>query len=289
MRHLLLLGLLLCLPVFAGANRWAEDDYTFGSNGMKKDSLAFFTGISQHVTAGAETAFYRNNTWCRERVYSLRLPLMYSLQKQFISLTPFAYPAADQLHSGAEGGKLSLLTTLTDPDDDNYLHLTVGGAWARQRAELAGGAGKKAFSETAFELQAEKSFYKQFIFMASAAGFSNPSGVSNRTLVTPALDQSDMAYLGTFNQVTALPEWALSMQMARSMKPEYDSYLYAGYSKISLRHADQANSVIMGIKMGLTDKATLDFAYNPFKLESSAWKSYYKISVKLYFDSPGIK
>ena len=290
MRYLpLCLGLLLWLPSQSRAVSWVENDYDSGSNGMKKESLTFFTGVSQNLVAGANAAFYRNNTDNRDMDYSFRLPLMYTAQNAFITFTPFIYPESAQLHSQAAGGKLSVLTSFTKPEEDNYLHFTVAGSWAQQDAGLLNSAVKKTFSESALELKLEKSFYDQFILMASAAGFSDPSGVSNKTLVTPSLDQSDMADFGTFSRVSMLPEWVLTAQMARSMKPEYDSYLYAGYSKISFRHAAVANSVVLGIKMGITEQATMDFVYNPYKLETSSWKNYYKVLFDFYFDSPGKK
>lgn len=281
-QFLVILGLLLWLPASLFAARWLENDYSYGSNGMKKDSLSFFTSVSRRFSAGAQAAAYHDNL-SLEWLYSYRLPLMYSGRGKFISFTPFIYPAAGSTRSGASGGKIDLVTSLTGADNDNYLHLTLSGALARQRAMLSGAAGKKSFSETALQLQIEKSFYKQFIFLVSGAGFSNPSGVSNRTLVTPALDHADMAYTGTYGRVTALPEWILGMQMARSMKPEYDSYLYAGYSKISLRRANAVNSVTAGIKIGLTERATMDFAYNAYKPEGANLKNYYKVLLKYYF------
>jgi len=277
-----ILALMLWLPASLFAARWLENDYIYGANGTKEDSLSFYTSISQRFTVGAQASAYHNNL-SLEWLYSYRLPLMYSGRGKFISFTPFVYPVAGSTRSGASGGKIDLVTSLTGADNDNYLHLTLSGALARQRAMLSGAADKKSFSETAFQLQIEKSFYKQFIFLVSGTGFSNPSGVSNRTLVAPALDHADMAYTGAFSRVTALPEWIMGVQMARSMKPEYDSYLYAGYSKISLRRANAVNSVTAGIRMGLTERATLDFAYNAYKPEGADLKSYYRLLFKFYF------
>jgi hypothetical protein len=174
------------------------------------------------------------------------------------------------------------MTALTD-DEQSYLHLTLSGAWAQQRVPTTDSAGGKTFSEEAGEAQLEKSFFGQFFFLASAAGFSDPAGVSNRTLVRPALNQSDLAYLGTFRQVTALPEWTLSVQAARDMRPDYDSHLYAGYSKISYRGGALANSGIAGIKISLTERSTLDLAYNFYREAPSAWKSYYKAFLQIFF------
>lgn len=286
MKRLLLAAAIAALTVpHAPAAWWAENDYTTGSNGLKKESLSVFRKTASPLTSGLNISFYKDRTGYGERIYSFRLPLMYSGPTYFISLKPFLYPVSPLTRSGASGGKLYLLASLSDSPDESYTHLAVSGAWARQKAFIseAGTLERRSFSQSAFEVQAEKSFYGQFFFQATAAGFPKPAGASNSTLVRPVLDQSDLAYLGTFRQLTALPEWALTAQLARSMKPEYDSHLYVGYSKISFRQADRANSVTAGMKLGLNEKSSLDMAYNAYKQERSAWKSYYKLLLQIFF------
>lgn len=284
-RTVLALALTAAAAFPASAAWWMENDYATGSNGLKKDSLTVFTNIAPRLSAGANADFYRDTAAYRDKVYSFRLPLIYSGNKFFISLKPFFYPVSAQTRSGAQGGKLYLLTSAKAGEDESYLHLSLSGAWAgqRARAEQNGALEKKTFSEAAFEAQLEKSYFGQFFFLVSGAAFTRPSGVSNATLVTPSLDHSDMAYLGTFRQVTALPEWTLAAQVARNMKPDFDSHLYAGYSKISYRNAAAANSGVAGLKIGLTDKSTLDLAYNLYKEEGAAWKNYYKILLQVFF------
>lgn len=271
----------------AGAVWWLENDYSFGSNGLNRNSLTFFTIPARNLTAGLNAAFYKDSGVYDHKTFSFRVPMMYSGPRYSVSFKPFLYPVDGDTRSGAYGGKLFLLTSITEEQDESYLRLSLSGAWARQEARvLAAGApapGKKAFAQSSGELQAEKSFYGQFYFLASAAAFSKPDGVSNATLVTPAMDQSELAYLGVFRHVTALPDWVMTAQVARNMKPEYDSYIYAGYSKISYRRADKANSFTGGIKLNLNEKSNLDLAYNAYKEDSSSWKSYYKLLLQLFF------
>ena len=73
------------------------------------------------------------------------------------------------------------------------------------------------FTQNAFEVQLEKGFYNQFFLLASASGFTKPTGAKNPNL--PVMDQADLAYLGTFRTITAMPEWALALQFARNMAP----------------------------------------------------------------------
>lgn len=286
MKRLLLAAALAALTVpQAPAAWWAENDYISGSNGLKKDSLSVFRKHSPAFTSGLNVSFYKDGAGYGDRVYSFRLPLMYSGPSYYVSLKPFLYPVSPNTRSGASGGKLYLLTSLGETRDESYTHLAVSGAWARQKAltNKAGVLERKTFSQSAFEVQAEKSFFGQFFFQASAAGFTKPSGASNSTVRRPVLDQAELAYLGTLRPLTAIPDWALTGQLARSMKPEYDSHLYAGYSKISFRQADRANSVTAGMKLGLNEKSSLDMAYNAYKQERSAWKSYYKLLLQIFF------
>lgn len=269
----------------AGAAWWIENDYSTGSNGLNKNSLSIFTIPARNFTTGINAAFYQDNGAYEHKTYSFRLPLTYSGPRYFVSLRPFIYPIDGDIRSGAYGGKLFLLASMAEENDESYLRLSASGAWARQATRVmgAGVPEKKDFSQSAFEVQAEKSFYAQFFFLASAAAFSKPDGVSNSTLITPALDQSELAYLGVFRHVTALPDWVMTAQIARNMKPEYESYVYLGYSKISYRRADKANSISGGIKLNLNEKSNLDMGYNAYKEESSSWKSYYKLLLQLFF------
>lgn len=287
MKRLLLAAALFAAAISpAGAVLWLENDYAFGSNGLKKNSLTVFRKTSRAFTSGLNVSFYRDSASYTERIYSARLPLMYSGPAYFISLKPFLYPVAPSTRSGAYGGKLYALVSVDEGQDESFTHLIFSGSWARQKAFFSDTAApeRKEFSQYAFELQAEKSFYGQFFFLASAAGFTTPgNGASNANLVKPVLDQAELAYLGTFRQTTAIPEWVLAAQVARNMRPEYDSHLYAGYSKISFRDADRANSLVGGLKLNLNEKSTLDLAYNAYKAQGTAWKSYYKLLLQLFF------
>lgn len=279
----LLLTLALLLPGTAGASWWAENDYSSGSNGLKKDSLTVLTTVTGKLMAGGSASFYRDTSAYPKKVYAFRLPLMYTGSRNILSLAPFVYPVSPRTRSGAKGVRAYLRTSLTEPDDENYLYLTAAGAWAGQTAMLAGFPGRKTFSETAVEFQAEKSYFRQFFLLASAAAFSKSGDASNANLATPALDHAEMASLGTFRQVTALPDWAVTFQLSRSMKPEFASYLYIGYSKIAFRQAAAANSVITGLRLEISQKTTLDLAYNMFKAEDSAYQNYYRILLRTVF------
>lgn len=278
-----LLLLLVCAPL--RARWWAENDYVSGSNGFKKDSISIFTGISTRTVLAPGAAFYKDRGIYRDAVYSLRLPVMYSGDDYFLSFKPFFYPARAPGKSSAGGAKVYALTDLGESSDSSYLHLTVSGAAARQKTGLNinGTKTNKTFTQNAFEVQLEKSFYNQFFFLASAAGFTKPSGAKNPDLINPVLDQAELAYLGTFRTITAIPEWALALQFARSMAPDFDSHIYAGFSRISFRQADPGNSAVFGMKLRLNEDASLDLAYNFYAQNAAAGKNYYRVFVQVFF------
>jgi hypothetical protein len=282
-----LLAALLSASFASGANAawWLENDYSTGSNSLKKESFSVFVKAAPRLVLGANTAFYRDSAAYREKVWSFRAPVMYSGDRISFSLKPFLYPVNPQTRSGASGAKAYTLISLDEGSEDNYLRATLSGAWAGQKARVLDGPllERKNFSQAAYEAQVEKSYFGQFYFLASAAAFSKPSGVTNHTLVTPALDQNELAYLGTFRQVSALPDWVLAVQVARNMRPDFDSHVYAGYSKISFRRANAANSGVFGIKLGLNEKSLLDLAYNAYKEEGGVWKNYYKMLLQVFF------
>ena len=279
------LAAFLGLSAAAHAAWWAENDYALGANGLKKESLTVFSRLSPRLMSGVNASFYKDGGLYHDKVYSFRLPVMYSPDQLVLSVTPFLYPSSPDIRSGASGLKAYALFPLSEDADESYIHLTLSAAAARQRTflNLNAGPARESFSESAYEAQLEKSFYNQFFFMASAAGFAKPSKASNGNIINPVLDHGDMADMGTFRPVTGLPGWVMTAQVARNMAPDFDSYLYAGFSRISFRGADDANSILGGLKMKLNDKTTMDFTYNYYKLTSETGKNYYRLFFQVFF------
>ena len=274
--------ILACAPLRAG---WrVENDYISGSNGFKKDSVSVIVGISTSTVLAPGVSFYKDRGKYRDAVYSLRLPVAYSNGNYLFSFKPFFYPERAGLRASAEGAKIYAMTGLGESSEAGYLHLTVSGAAARQKTGLNidGTRTRGTFSQNAFEVQLEKSFYNQFFFLASAAGFTKPDGTNPATAIL-VLDQSELAYLGTFRSITSLPEWVMALQFMRSMEPDFNSHLYAGFSRIALRRADPGNSTVFGMKMRLNEGASLDLAYNFYKQNSAAGKNYFRIFIQMFF------
>jgi len=291
---LLFFAVLLITPAASKAVWWVENDYALGSKSFQYESLSAFARLSPALMSGANASFYKDHDHDLKKAYVFRAPLMYSASRLALSLQPFVYPASSGTGSSARGAKFLFMFPLSEAQDENYLHVTLSGAAARQKTPLlapSGAPGSETFSETAFEAQVEKSFYNQFFFQASAAGFAKTgtSRNSNPTLkpgpdgINPVMDHGELAHTGTFRKVTALPKWAAAVQFARNMAPDYDSYIYAGFSRIAFRNTSDANSILGGLKLKLTDRSTLDLAYNFYKINGRTGENYYKLLIQVFF------
>jgi hypothetical protein len=174
-----------------------------------------------------------------------------------------------------------MMLPVTDEGPDGYTHLTFSAAAARQKTLSAAGA-REELSAYALEAQIEKNYFDQFFFLAHASGFL-ADGPSATGLPTPSLDHSDLAFLGAFAPVTAEPRWAAGMQFARNMEPDYDSHVYAGFSRISFKSAAQASSAIFGIRLKLWETSSIDLGYNLYKPDGSGSLNRYKIVYQVFF------
>ncbi len=285
---------LLLLPAAAHTAWWAENDYSFGSGSFRRESLSVFTRVSPAFMGGANASFYKDRDHGLKKAYAFRTPVMYSRRNLAISMKPFIYPASSGTGSSARGAKLYALFPLQEETEESRLHLTLSGAVARQQTPLlspSGPAGRETFSENAFEVQMEKIYYKQFFFQVSAAGFSktgtsrnsNPTRNPGPDSINPVMDHGELANMGTFRQVTALPKWTAGAQFARSMAPGYDSYLYAGFSRISFRSTGDADSILGGIKFNPSGYSTFDFAYNFYRINGATGENYFRLLIQVFF------
>jgi hypothetical protein len=294
MMRMLLCAVMLMLPASVHPAWWAENDYALGSGSFQRESLSVFTRVSPALMGGANASFYKDRDHDLKKAYAFRIPVMYSMRNLVLSMKPFIYPASSGTGSSARGAKLYALFPLQEETDESRLHLTLSGAAAHQKTPLlspSAAAGPETFSETAFEAQVEKIYYKQFFFQISAAGFSkagtsrnsNPARKPGPDSINPVMDHGELAHMGTFRQVTALPKWTAAAQFARNMAPDYDSYLYAGFSRISFRSAGDANSILGGIKFNPNGYSTFDFAYNFYKTNGETGENYYRLLIQVFF------
>lgn len=273
---------LLALTLVSPASAWWLDaDHSFGDGDLKKTAVSAFFKPSARLVTGVNAGFWSYGGAYPDKIWTLRLPAMLTVGEGLLTFKPFVYPERGVRDSSAWGTKAGFMLPVTNEGPDGYTQLSLSAAGAAQRTRSLTGAAED-LSAWAFEAQIEKNYYDQFFFLAHAAGFKS-DGPSASSLPAPALDHSDLAFLGSFAPVTAEPEWSAGLQFARNMAPDYDSHVYAGFSRISFKSDRKASSGIFGIRLKLWETSSLDLGYNLYKADGSGSKDRYKMLYQVFF------
>ncbi|MBI4656655.1 MAG: hypothetical protein HY746_07915 [Elusimicrobia bacterium] len=284
----LFIFLLLASGPRLNAAWWLENDYSFGSDSYKRETLTLFHGFSTSAVAGVSASFIRDNFRYKDEVFAFRLPVSYISENFFLSLTPFLYPGAD-VDAKARGAKLYFMTPLIRRNEEgSYTHLMVSASGASQEAQILENQNlkQKKFDEGSIELQVEKNFYNEFFFLFSGALFRNFDDVRQSSVKNALMDHSEMAFLGSFRSFVEIPKHAVSIDFARNMSEEsgsQNSYLYAVFSRIALKEASDISSATIGFRSMVTGKSFLSFAYNWHKQDHAKRKDYYKLLFQVFF------
>ncbi len=282
---ILFFSLFLLLPSASRA-WWLQNDYSFGDNTFRADSLSVFANISTRAVAGINTAAYKDGGY-QGSVYSLRLPLSFSWPGCLVSIKPFYYPRTSNAATTAKGLTLQTLFPIDRDNEGSYSNLMLSISAANQRlntASAAGAVSRKSFSEGSIDTQFEKTFYNEFFFLASVSAFHHFRNAGDERLLLPALDHSDMAFLSSVRPLTESPSWMAGFQFARNMEPDSDSHVYIGYQRVAMtRNIDNANSAMAGVKIKLLEAHLFDFTYNWWKPDNSKARNYYRLLLRLFF------
>ena len=148
--------LLACQNASAGI--LLTNDFIGGSGSFKKDVLSVFSPITYKTMLGISGGFYKNSDDYDNGVYYAKLPFIYTGHRNMISLTPFVYSKVSR--QNAYGAKAAVKTSLTEPDDKNYVYLQLTGAYSAQKAAENGGdfmsrlPVRQASEEAAFPVEA---------------------------------------------------------------------------------------------------------------------------------------
>lgn len=268
---------------------WAENDYTWGTQGYKKDSLSFFKTVSTRTIIGLNAGFFKDDNVYRDKVYTFRMPLIYSAKNYSCTFKPFYYTGNADIDSNAYGAKLYFLYPFGENSNsdsvESHTHLIFSASAANQNTRILknGQLKKTKFTEASFEAQVEKNFFNSFFFLFSGAMFANFSDIKQSNLINPALDHSELSFMGTFAPVTQLPKWVVNMQFARNMDNEAASHLYFGFSRIRMESSPNAFSAITGMRAKINQKTSVDLAYNWLKFDNISARNYYKILFQIFF------
>ncbi len=268
---------------------WAENDYTWGAQGFKKESLTFFKTISSSSVLGLNAGFFKNDGTYHKKTHILRMPLLHSGRNYFLSFKPFYYLENSDSNSSACGGKIYFMHYFAGNEasnaDDEYTHLILSLSGAEQKTTVNRNSQKKKvnFKELSLEAQVEKNFYNQFFLLASGSLFGSFNDIKQRELINPVLDHSELSFMGTFASITNLPKYALNLQFARNLAPQEHSHLYFGLSRINMVDSPNAYSAIVGIRTKTNPKTSFDIAYNWLKFDNISTRNYYKFLFQMFF------
>lgn len=287
MRFLLVTAVSIFLTGIQARAWWSQTEYSFGGGGFKGGGVSAFANISTRVVAGIGGTFEKDGRY-PDAIYTFKAPLSYSGRTYILSLKPFIAPGTTKIDSSARGASFQALFSLShDPSDGSYTNLTLSAAGAEQRTAMtsADGLTSKAYlPEASAEVQLEKSFFNEFFFLVSATGFRYLKGLEGKSVPAPALDHSEMSFMGTVLPVYELPSWAAGFQFARNMAPDSDSTVYLGYHRINYElGVPGANSATAGIKIKILEHGLFDFAYNWVQAARAPIRNYYRFAFNFMF------
>lgn len=256
------------------------NDFRYGSEGLKQDSLSFLFPVTRRLIAGAEGTIYKTNAY--NKVHSAKLPLTYTGTENLATFTPFIY--SHHLGMTAFGGFFSIETVFSFQNETkDTLSLSLLGGYASIKGESTAGEIEK-FSQTSLGLKAEMNVQQNFKFIAGGTGFFNPSNnMEEKGLAKSVFDMKDILDVQAYQVIRDLPEWAASVKFVRTFQPDYDNAFYLGYSKISFRDIKGANSYLAGMEFFVSENTTWELAYNFFKYQDTSAKQYFRIFVSTVF------
>jgi len=262
---------LLQANIFAD-NKWIESGFWFGSNDFLRQDATFLTNISTRIVGGFNFSFYKLEK--QNKVYSFRLPLNYFIYRGFtFSIKPFYYPENGNKMS-AYGSRFSIVHHSQNDINEFATDYTLSFAFEKQKFS------QEYFSNKSLEMQVEQNFYDEFFLAFEAATLINSEG--SLSSIKRYSEISDLISLNAFGFINDRVYNNLGVRIARSFKPDYDSYIYFGMDRLNSKHSDY-NSYLLGLRINFVEKNFFDFTYNYLDSKSFENKKYYKISIGVFF------
>ncbi|MFA5161617.1 MAG: hypothetical protein WC421_05175 [Elusimicrobiales bacterium] len=265
MRKLFFVLAALAVARPAHAAYWAKAEGGFGADGYNYQTLAFYGAVSTAAVAGLEMNFVKN-PWLSDEAYSARLPWYRVSDSGITVLRPFYYHGTSLVPTSAAGLYTQRLWNLPSSDKDIKLRWALGLGAASQTTAFNfsdGSFSRKTLPQLVYEAQFQEECFKQFFLAATASVFQYFRGIRNVSLPELAMDQNNVAFLGTLWSVTAPPLWSAGFEYTRSMPEDEQSFVKIGYHYIEYAvNTPCAHSLTGGIRAKITDNANLDVNYN---------------------------
>ena len=275
MRSALAALLFLLLTPAGYASKWGEADLWTGSNNFLRSGISFLANVSTRCVAGINYSAYKLDK--RESVRSFRLPFnAFVGRKAMFTVKPFYY-LEDDNGSSAYGARASLSYLYHNASKESSTSLNFSAAFEKQ--ELSEYAGESSDNQ-AVEFQLEENFYDEFFILFTASSLinpENPSGAQKRYA-----EISDLISPNAFAFINDTVYDNFGFQFARSLKPDYDSYVYAGADRMNCRILDY-NSYVFGLRVNFFEKNFFNFSYNYLDNKNNRDRSYHKMSLGVFF------
>jgi len=264
--------LLLFTPGLS-AGMWTEYGMLSGSNNFLRQDLTFALNISTPLISGINTSVYKIEK--KDSVISLRLPVSFMFNKNLIgTVKPFYYPKNSN-SSSAKGlrASISYLTQNAEKEINTNYNLAI--SYEDQHL-----GEEQEISAKALDFQMEKNFYDNF-FILIGGGLVNNNSVS-KTAQKRFSEISDILYTNSMPFFDDNIYSNMSLQVARSFKPDYDSFFYLCFERLNGQISDY-NSYIAGLRINFMDKNFVNFSYNYLDKKAGNDKKYYKVNIGVSF------
>ncbi|HOX23102.1 MAG TPA: hypothetical protein PLL10_06520, partial [Elusimicrobiales bacterium] len=283
---LLLLGL-SAASAFAEPRLFLREDYTFGSEGYKSNSISFSGLPGKNTLIGGEYTFYKDDT-LPDVVHSFRLPLFINYGKMSGFFRPFYYPSTRALDSSAAGFTAQGLFLLeSNSVNETRSQIACNVSVAGQNAAFGfadGTAPRKMLPEVTYELLFQQNYFKEFYLLLNVSAYQYLTGIKGVQFADLILDQGDISSTGYFRALRDLPQWNTGLEVNRTIGDSSDEQVYMQYHYLAFaQDYPAAHALSVGTRFKLSDTNSFDFGYNWIARGSDRKQNFYRAGFRLAF------
>ncbi|MEF3280265.1 MAG: hypothetical protein K6357_04795 [Elusimicrobiota bacterium] len=265
------LCIILVFVNFSSAKNFMDFSYTTGDNDFNKYSFTYLFNFSTYVFSGFNYSAYDLKDV--SIVSSVRFPVNILLKNALLSIKPFYYFKKDAFK--AKGIRLG--ARYMKGDEEKEINTVYSGFIGYANMEYE----SKTLSITYADASIEKNFYDLFFFFIRGGVRLSKEVVKWPVCYLDNLDVLSYSYSGVLSDTI---HSVIGLELARSFKPDFNSYVYIGANRINTYYSD-VNSYSAGIKTYLDDKENyyMDFNYNYADFKKGKDIDFWKISTGINF------
>ena len=263
MRKIIFTFIFVILSIGAGAFEISET-FTYNKN-FWKNSFGFSQDIYYTMNAGFNFDLADSKD-IPHHVYTFSFPLMFRGETVGLFVRPCFVPDTSN-NASAYGAKLSWTCGLKYDEIENTssnAFLSIG--FAQQDAYITKTGGltqRDNFYQLAYEGGIVLDFFKVYMFEISGSMFQYLSGISSVENVAGVLDQQNLADLGSFDYVLALPKGSAGTKIVWNSEASKSKNTLA-YKFITFHDKDMPDnhSVVFSSDIMVNNNVVISLAYN---------------------------